>query len=102
MFDNAGRKIEGLAKFMFWFELIVGIGLAVLGLALDGAMEDSMRILFAIFGGVLAILAYPFSLLIYGFGQLVDDNHATRCNISVPTSAGASRTSAADNDLPEL
>ena len=102
MFDNAGRKIEGLAKFMFWFGLLSGIGLAIFGLADDDDLTIFLQILFVLIGIIDAILAYPISLLIYGFGQLVDDTHATRRAASVPTSAGVSRTSAADNDLPEL
>ena len=95
MFDNAGKKIEGFAKFMFWFVLIVCIAATIYGLI----FEEELVWIPCVSG---AIIAYPFWLLIYGFGQLVDDTHATRRTVSAPTSAGVSRTSAADNDLPEL
>ena len=102
MFDNAGRKIEGLAEFMFWFALLAGVIIFILGVANHDISRSVLQVPFIALGILNAILAYPISLLIYGFGQLVHDTHATRRAASVPTSAGVSRTASADNDLPEL
>ena len=66
MFDNISEKIKGLAKVLFWLEVIAAV---IVGLVL---VEDTegLSILFAIAGVLVACISAWF---IYGFGQLIEN-----------------------------
>lgn len=78
MFENVGRKIQGLAKASFFLCLIV-CGFAFLSSFFSSPLRSIIIILLAI------ILSFISCLLLYGFGIIVEvaENSLT---ISAPTS----------------
>ena len=78
MFNNIGRKIKGLAKFLFWIVAIISIlgGLAVLIFMTtdsgDGMLIGVLAAIGIAVGGF--ILAWLQNFLLYGFGELIDSN----------------------------
>ena len=68
MYDNIGGKIKGLAKAIF---IAQGISMAIVGIVLMCIDED--LILYGILSLILGpVLAWIFSWLLYGFGELID------------------------------
>ena len=68
MYDNIGKKIKGLAKWMF---IVEAIAAAIAGLAL--MFTDEELIIFGLLALLLGpIVAWVSSWLLYGFGELVD------------------------------
>ena len=68
MYDNIGKKIKGLAKAIF---IAQGSSMAITGIVLMCIDED--LILYGILTLILGpILAWIFSWLLYGFGELID------------------------------
>ena len=80
MFNNIGKKIMKFAKVIFWFILIVGI------IASIGSAYEMARVNTPLVGAVVLIpslalsifAAWASTLVLYGFGQLVDDTHEIR------------------------
>ncbi|MBQ8783015.1 MAG: hypothetical protein IJZ57_04510 [Clostridia bacterium] len=78
MFENIGGKIKKLARVWLWLGLIGFFGLAMIMFISSsdayGAEEDFYSTLGYIFllGG--PIYTYMSSLLIYGFGQLIENS----------------------------
>ena len=74
MYDNIGRKIMGLAKFL----CIVGIILSIIsGLSMIYIGAESYTAEYLIYVGVVEIILGPIvawisSFVLYGFGDLVD------------------------------
>lgn len=70
MYDNIGGKIKGLAKWIFIVEIFAAI---IGGIVLIASAESVVAIpiaLLVILGGIGA--AYVCSVLLYGFGELID------------------------------
>lgn len=80
MFDNVGRQIKTLSKFLFW----VGIILSVI-IGFFYAINDTST---ALLGLIILICgcfgSWVSSLLLYGFGQLIEN------------------TDKEDNDIPNM
>lgn len=72
MFENVGRKIKGLAWTIFWLATII---CCVIGIIKLCANRNSVGWIILILGPVACWLAV---LLLYGFGQLIEDTHAIR------------------------
>ena len=74
MYNNIGGKIKGLAQTMFIFE---AIGAIITGVVLMATGED-----LTLYGFLTLvcgpIVAYVGSLILYAFGELVEDIHAMR------------------------
>lgn len=88
MFKNVGKKIMTLAKVLTILDLV---GAIIIGIAFD---EGFLGFIYGILIGVFAvIMCWP----IYGFGQLVDDVHAMRKGMAIP-----SKTIVEENEIPEL
>ncbi len=79
MFDNISKKIKSTAKTTFIMGIIESIFLGIFWwIEIEGTIEDFLWIA----GGFAVILigimtAYGLSLLIYGFGQLVENSDKT-------------------------
>jgi hypothetical protein len=85
MFNNAGRKIKGYATFVTVLGIIFSVIGAIAvwsassyayGSASGGLVATGFLVLV---GGV--IFSWVGGLMVYGFGQLVDDTQAIRQNI---------------------
>lgn len=80
MFNNIGRKIKGLAKFLFWILVIASIILgAITIMQAVGSRGSSSSKILAVIGGFLVIgggivLAWLQNFLLYGYGELIDCN----------------------------
>lgn len=72
MFNKPGAQIKSIAKIFFWIQTIGGI---IAGIVLSIAYEDLLPALIGIFAFVPA---YFVSLLLYGFGSLIEDTQANR------------------------
>lgn len=75
MFENIGKKIKGLAKFVCW----LGIIASVIGAIICFALADefySQEELFITYGFILLIVgplsSWISSFFTYGFGELID------------------------------
>lgn len=66
MFNNAGKKIKIVAECGFWVEAI-GSFITFLALCID---EEEPLYLLAMLGSIA--VAWVISLLVYGFGEIVD------------------------------
>ena len=98
MFNNIGKKIKGLAKFICWLGIIASVLLGILvifgGANLVNSFNSYYRgsyyayydngvstasvisgLVVMVIGGVFSWLG---SLALYGFGQLVDNSDAIR------------------------
>ena len=71
MFENVGQKIKTLAVVLFWGTTILS---ALASLAIAISTSNGAYLLLAI-GGVIS--AYVISLLVYGFGELVENSYLT-------------------------
>ena len=79
MFKNAGRKIKGIAKTVFWLIVICVIigALSLLGLGAYVEEGEYMAgfVLGAVFMLVFGILyAWLGTIMLYGYGELIDSN----------------------------
>ena len=68
MYENIGSKIKGLAKTLFIIEAIVGVisGIVIASTVWDGVVIGILVMV------VAPILAWASSLVLYGFGELID------------------------------
>ncbi len=80
MYDNIGSKIKGLAKAIF---IVEAIAIVIAGIVIMFADEDLIPIgfLMLILG---PIVAWVFSCLLYGFGELIDKACDIARNTNVP------------------
>ncbi len=75
MFNNAGRKIKGLALVIFW---ILVIGSVVLGIIAFSTIMDLIEngflrfLLTLVIIGLLVLIAWLVTILLYGFGELIE------------------------------
>ena len=83
MFDNIGGKIKGLAKVLFWLEVIAAV---IVGLVLVED-TDGLSLLFAIAGVLVAWISAWF---LYGFGEIIDK----LCDIERNTRGGERKSEA--------
>lgn len=86
MFNNAGEKIEKVAKFNFWFFAVATIVALFLVLKAYGMMLRYIQpavIIIALIGvAVLIVAEYIICLCLAGFGQLINN---TAKAITVPS-----------------
>ena len=85
MFENIGSKIRGLARLILlvgvMLSAIAMIGIWITGGGLSGRMNGFMVFLFGLLMGALGCLcAWVGAILIYGFGQLIEDTETIRHN----------------------
>lgn len=69
MFENIGKKIKGVAQFVTWLEIVASVIVFVI-LVMD---KDTLGLAFAVLI-VGCIGAWLSSLVLYGFGQLIDNS----------------------------
>lgn len=69
MFENIGKKIKSLTKFVCWVGIIASI-VAAIGMMCSG--DDVLIIIGVILLFVGPIMAWIGSFVMYGFGELVD------------------------------
>lgn len=98
MFNNIGRKIKGLAKFICWVGIILSV-LAGIVIILGGASSRSFESGYngerfaissaggSIVAGILvivlgSILSWVGSFVLYGFGELVDNSKKVADRVS--------------------
>ena len=84
MFNNIGKKIMNLAKFLCWAGIIlsisIGVSLICLGIGLENQeiISDFLGKTLKIYGILLTILGPIFSWLnsfvLYGFGKLIQNS----------------------------
>ena len=83
MYNNVGKKIQGIAKVIGWISLISGIFVWLI-LITNGydsyygrryITEDDYIGWIVLISGILGFMSSWFT---YGFGQLIDDVHALR------------------------
>lgn len=81
MFSNIGRKIKGLAKFLFWATVAIAIflGIGTIIFRVGNIYADSSERISAVIMGVVIILggiilAWLQNFLLYGYGELIDSN----------------------------
>lgn len=79
MFNNIGKKIKGLAKFLFWVVVIAAIigGFLVILQGIGNSHSSSGEKIGAVIGGLLVIglgivFAWLQNFLLYGYGELID------------------------------
>ncbi len=77
MYDNIGGKIKGAATAVFILGAIAGV---ISGFAIIGSDDDLLSIGLIITIGV-PLLAYIFSWLLYGFGELIEKTCAIERNM---------------------
>lgn len=78
MFDNIGRKIKGLAKFVCWVGIICSIISGIM-MATTGGAGVLAGIMTIIIGGLCSWVG---SFVLYGFGEIVQ-NSDTRTELAV-------------------
>lgn len=83
MFDNIGGKIKGLAKVLFWLQVIAAV---IVGFVLVGDTEG-LSLLFTLAGVPVASISAWF---LYGFGEIIDK----LCDIERNTRGGETKSEA--------
>ena len=88
MFENIGKKLMGLAKFICWLGIIASVGFALVSTVISivslvksggGVGRILLQILLMILEMAAGVLAsWLASLGLYAFGQLVDDTSRAR------------------------
>lgn len=83
MYKNPGKKLKSLARFILWIAIILNV-LIFIGIYL-GAVEEIGRqstialVLFIALGVVIGmLLGWLASIILYAFGELVEDTHSIR------------------------
>lgn len=93
MFSNIGGKIKLLAKVLFWIGLILSVvtggiflisprGTATFNYSSGYSTQVSSVLAGIIFIFVGFLLSWISSMLLYGFGQLIENSEAIRENTS--------------------
>ena len=88
MFNNPGKKLKSLAKVIFWLSIII-YTLAAVGAYLNEVEINSasgstigliiVAVLWVLIGLLIGWLS---SILVYAFGELIEDVHSMRKKIS--------------------
>lgn len=73
MFANIGEKIKGVATFFTVVGIIIGVIIFFAMLAIDGEMFLAGLLI----GGVVALISWVSSFMLYGFGALVSSMQKT-------------------------
>ena len=86
MFDNIGAKIKGMAKFFCWFGIIASVlfGFGIIALSNNPYAGSGVVVSGIITMVAGAISSWLGSLVLYGFGQLVEDVAALRFRSEEP------------------
>ena len=95
MFDNIGGKIKGLASFLTWIGIIASVITGIIFIADDAG---GMGFLLIILGPLASWLS---SLLLYGFGELIENTSIIAQNTSKKKS-GANNLTAQSQRAKEL
>lgn len=98
MFENAGGKIKKSAMVFFWLGVIGCIVLAFV--AWDNWWIDTFPIILCFIAAV--VICYVESLIIYGFGQLVEDTQQIREAAGKEKVVVAKQMSKSEDVLPDL
>ena len=90
MFNNIGNKIKDVARTVTWILIVLSI---VCGALTWKSMADIRQgglglVLFLVIGGLGSLVAWLGSLVLYGFGQLVDDASTIRRAITKAAKPG--------------
>lgn len=88
MYDNIGGKLKGLAKIAFIIESIAGF---FWGIALSVEDDDMIPLGIALVI-LVPVVAYAMSLVLYGFGELIDKT----CDIERNTRGRARKSETQD------
>lgn len=86
MFNNIGKKIMKFAKVMCWIVIILGIIVSIAS-AYEMARVNTILVGIVVFipSVVLTVfLGWASFLVLYGFGQLVDDTHEIKSAVVKP------------------
>lgn len=86
MFNKIGRKIKEIVKFFAAFGIIVSI---IIGISIPFVFGENFIILGVCVIGIGSLISYVNSLVLYAFGELVDninDIHFKVCDKSSSTS----------------
>lgn len=71
MFQNIGRKIKLVVKFFCWVGIIASI---ILGIVIMNGRSEFAGIMGAVVAIVGSLFSWLGSILIYGFGQLIENS----------------------------
>lgn len=86
MFNNIGKKIMKFAKVMCWIVIILGV-IASLVNAYEMARVNTILVGVVVLIPSIALtvfLGWASFLVLYGFGQLVDDTHEIKSAVVKP------------------
>ena len=107
MFENVGKKIQGIAKAVFISAIVISViscGISLLALLFDdfGAFcIGAITAPIAIF--VVGLAAWIDALLLYGFGKIIEDVGAIRASLSQTTKVVKAETvKPAVPDVPDV
>lgn len=78
MYNNIGSQIKRLARIAFWLGLVSSIFVGIVFMALNSSLIAIGLIIWFIIG---PISSYVLSILLYGFGELIDKSCAIERNI---------------------
>ena len=81
MFDNCGKKIQGISVFALVVGIIATIILAI-GFGKSGRHFDFLRFIAILAGGGFAV--YVDAMFLYGFGLIVENNEAQKAELDTP------------------
>jgi len=78
MFENIGKKIMNLAKFLCWIGIIFTISGGIASILISPFFTDVISIWIVVRGLLIAIIG-PFvswvsSFVLYGFGRLIENS----------------------------
>ncbi len=68
MFNNIGEKIKGVAKIVFYIEVLAAIIISAYLMVSD----ENLVVIGIIIGAVIILISYFSHWLLYGFGELID------------------------------
>lgn len=93
---DIGRGIKVLAIVSFYVLTIASIVLGIILIAANDGLEDGWWALFIIFFG--PIVAFILYVILFGFGELVEDTHVLRSKIEQSPQASSKKYAAAANN----
>lgn len=98
MFENIGGKIKRIAEIETWIGIILSIMFGLSMMSNEG--EYVFLGLFIIVFG--SLISWTTSLLIYGFGQLIDNTDKLVAQSKIPTSIESEIDSEAQKRMEQL
>ena len=66
MFENVGRKIKGLAKVLFWVEVVIFCIVGFVSMVENSVLAGLLFIAMGVLGGWIS------AMFLYGFGEIID------------------------------